>query len=137
MRSGLPGATAMTSLLPAKACGAATRSPAASMFFVSAVASTSAGAPCRNCVTRSLLPAKLKVTFTSGWAAVKSPPSWVKASLSDAAAKTLSSRDRPPPASAVAPQAPTARAKAARSATTAASDRRAGGRHVTTACAPG
>ena len=62
------------------------------MLVVSAVASTSAGAPCCTCVTRSLLPAKLKSTFTSGWAAVKSSPNWVKASVSDAAAKTLSSR---------------------------------------------
>ena len=73
------------------------------MLFVSAVASTSAGAPCRSCVTRSLLPAKLKVTVTPGCAAVKWPPSCVKASVSDAAAKTLSSRERSPPASAVGP----------------------------------
>ena len=52
----------------------AQRSAAASMLLVSAVASTSAGAPCCSWVTRSLLPAKLRLTFTSGRAAVKSPP---------------------------------------------------------------
>ena len=89
---GLPGSTAIISLLPAKSCGAPVLPAILSMLLPSAVASTSAGAPCCSCVTRSLLPAKANVTFTSGWAAVNWSPSCVKASVSDAAAKTVSSR---------------------------------------------
>ena len=99
--------------------------PASSIFAVSAVASTSAGAPCRSCVTRSLLPAKLKVTVTPGWAAVKSSPSCAKASVSDDAAKTLISRGSPPELAgepAAVPQAAATRASSA-SAATAASGR--------------
>ena len=69
---GLPGSTAIMSLLPAKSCGAPVLPATLSMLPESAVASTSAGAPCCSCVTRSLLPAKSNVTFTSGWAAVNS-----------------------------------------------------------------
>ena len=116
---GLPGSTAMMSRLPAKSCGAPVLPATLSMLPASAVASTSAGAPCCSCVTRSLLPAKSKVTFTSGCAAVNWSPSWVKASVSDDAAKTVSSRCPPPEAPDELPH-PAASAMSAASRRTAA-----------------
>src|SRR5689334_22979211 len=97
--AGLPGGTAISSVLDAKLTGAVavSESPVAlAMFFVSAEAKTSAGAPCWSWATRSDDPAKLKVTFVPGCAFSKSSPIWVKVFLREAAANTVISPDGPP-----------------------------------------
>ena len=73
---GLPGSTAITSLLAGERLRRAGEPATLYMLASSAVASTSAGAPCCSCVTRSLLPANSNVTFTSGCNAVNWSPSW-------------------------------------------------------------
>src|SRR6478735_7310118 len=75
----------------AKTCGeeAAPAATTWSMFLVLAEANTSAGAPDVIWVARAELAAKLKVTFTPGWAASNCWPSVVKESFSEAAAKTV------------------------------------------------
>src|SRR5436309_14201757 len=59
------------------------------MFFVLADANTSAGAPCTICCASPELGPKLNTTFTPGCAASNCFPSVLKASVSDAAANTL------------------------------------------------
>src|SRR6266516_3645456 len=82
-------ATSMTFL--AKFCGL-DASPALttwSMFVGDAEANTSAGAPLVIWVARPELGPKLNFTVSPGWAASNCFPSWVKLSVSDAAAKTV------------------------------------------------
>jgi hypothetical protein len=82
-----------------------------SMFCVSAEANVSAGAPCWICCTSVLEPAKLNLTVTPGLAAWKSLPIVVKASVSEAAAKTVrvtcfaSELELDPPLSSLSPHA--------------------------------
>src|SRR5689334_12700060 len=89
---GLPGATAICSLLCANVCGASTRFASCSffMFLVSADANTSAGAPCWICCTSACEPAKLYVRSRSGAAVDNVCFRSLNDSVSDAAAKTLS-----------------------------------------------
>ena len=89
--AGLPGGVAISSVLEAKSCGSVARSPSLSMFLVSAEAKTSAGAPSSIWATRSEEPPKLVVTFTPGWSFSNSSASSVNVSVSEAAAKTVSS----------------------------------------------
>ena len=66
---GLPFSTAISSLFFAKSTGSPAFAAAAtslSMFFWSAEAYTSAGAPCSTCVSRSADEPKLNVTFVPG-----------------------------------------------------------------------
>src|SRR6185295_9836671 len=60
------------------------------MFWVSADANASAGAPWPICVTSVFEPAKLKVTLTPGFAASYCLPIVVNGSVRDAAAKIVS-----------------------------------------------
>ena len=79
MLAGLSGGTAISNVFEAKISGVpSTRlSPVAlSMFFVSAEANTSAGAPCCSWVTRSEEPAKLNVTLVPGWLPRTADPAW-------------------------------------------------------------
>ena len=79
----------MTSVLDAKSWGSPdTRSSptSVSMFFSSAEAKTSAGAPSLICETRSEEPPKLSCTVTPSFAASNSFASSVKVPFSDAAA---------------------------------------------------
>ena len=90
---GLVGGTAISMTFLAKTSGS-DAAPAAttwSMFLALAEANTSAGAPEVIWVARAELAAKLKVTFTPGWAASNCWPSVVKDSVSDAAARTVMS----------------------------------------------
>src|SRR5215510_9893192 len=90
---GLPGATAIINLLPAKFFGVSTRLASTSfcLFFLSADAKTSAGAPFWICCTSACEPAKLYVSFRFGSfvasAVFRSPNAFV----SDAAPKTVRS----------------------------------------------
>src|SRR5690348_10005102 len=65
------------------------------MFWVSADANASAGAPWPICVTSVFEPAKLKVTLTPGFAASYCLPIAVNGSVRDAAAKIVSLLDDP------------------------------------------
>ena len=96
MASGLPASTMISSVLVANVAGSpAVPSPLASlsMFAESADANTSAGAPSLIWPTRSDDAAKLNVMSTSGFAAVNASPSDVNASVSEAAANTVSAPD--------------------------------------------
>src|SRR4051794_17213094 len=74
------------------------------MFFWVAEAKTSAGAPWVTWVARPELGPKLKTTFVPGWAASNCLPRVVKASVREAAARTvivpagLAAEDEPDPA---------------------------------------
>ena len=59
------------------------------MFFSSADANTSAGAPSAIWVTRSAEPAKFNTTVVAGWASSKSAASSVNVAFNDAAANTV------------------------------------------------
>ena len=93
MPAGLPGGTAISSTFVAKSTGASasTSPPSVSlaMFFSSAEAKTSTGAPSVICVTRSEDPAKFSAMSTSGLAFSNSAASSVNVAVSDAAAKTV------------------------------------------------
>ena len=94
---GLPGAVTIVSVLEAKLTGSpASRSAwaALSMFFVSAEANTSAGAPWVNWVTRSEEPAKENSMSVPGLSVLNCSPISVNDFFNDAAAKTMSF---PPP----------------------------------------
>src|SRR4051795_2345646 len=93
MLPGFPFGTAISSVFFTKVVGAFL-SVTPSMFFGAAEANTSAGAPSSICFARAELPAKLKFTFTPGWAASKSLPNRVKVPVSDAAANTVMSPDK-------------------------------------------
>ena len=89
---GLPAPTTISSRFVAKIRGAAAVSPAAvtfAMFGSSAEAKTSAWAPLVKFATRVELPAKLSWTVAPSWRAWKSTPTWLKASVREAAANTL------------------------------------------------
>ena len=89
---GLPGATAISRRLCAKVTGVST-SPAVTSFCMvdwSAVAITSAGAPLMMLVTSCWEPAKENVAVKPGLAASSLALASVKASVSDAAASTVS-----------------------------------------------
>src|SRR5947207_12423323 len=89
---GLPGATAISSLFRANVLGVSTKLASTSfcMFFVSADANTSAGAPCWIWVTSACDPAKLYVNDNPGALVANVDFSLLNASVSDAAANTLS-----------------------------------------------
>src|SRR5262245_19384946 len=82
----------MARRLPTNGCGVPATSPASTTFFMfssSAEANTSAGAP--SMIWRASVdePAKLNSTLVPGWAVSKSFPMVRNASVSDAAAKTV------------------------------------------------
>src|SRR5215467_3653495 len=88
---GLFGGVATSMMFLAKFCGL-DASPAVttwSMFAGAAEANTSAGAPLVICSARPELGPKLNFTVSPGWAASNCLPSWVKVSVSEAAAKTV------------------------------------------------
>src|SRR5262245_54696616 len=88
---GLSGGVATSMTFLAKLCGP-DASPALttwSMLAGDAEANTSAGAPLVICSARPELGPKLNFTVSPGWAASNCFPSWVKLSVSDAAAKTV------------------------------------------------
>src|SRR5215475_6801158 len=88
---GLSGGVATSMKFLAKFCGL-DASPAVttwSMFAGAAEANTSAGAPLVICSARPELGPKLNFTVSPGWAASNCFPSWVKLSVSDAAANTV------------------------------------------------
>src|SRR5689334_10889336 len=92
MPLGFPGFVAISNWFLANIFGVAdTRFAVVSlpMFFVSADANTSAGAPPWICVTNAADESKLNVTFAPGFAASKSFPTCANALLSDAAAETV------------------------------------------------
>jgi hypothetical protein len=89
---GLPGATAMVSVLDAKFTGSLASSPACaalSMFLVSADAKTSAWAPWVSWVTRSDEPANENSTEAPGFSVLNCSPMSVKVCFSEAAANTM------------------------------------------------
>src|SRR5215467_263089 len=89
--AGLLGGVATSMTFLAKSCGL-DASPAlttASMFLGDAEANTSAGAPLVIWVDRPELGPKLNFTVSPGWAVSNCFPSWVKVSVSDAAANTV------------------------------------------------
>ena len=94
---GFPGAVTIVSVLDAKFTGSPATSFASvalSMFFVSADANTSAGAPCVNWVTRSEDPAKENSMSLPGLSVLNCSPMSVKDFFSDAGAKTQLSAAR-------------------------------------------
>src|SRR6266508_2467264 len=94
MPFGLPGSTMMASEFVANVCGSSPLLPASvslSMFFWSADANTSAGAPSLIWPTRSDDAAKLNVTSASGYSDSNASPIAVNESVSDAAANTVMS----------------------------------------------
>ena len=106
IEAGLDGGTAISRTLVAKSTGVPPTSFASAslaMFFVSAEAKTSAGAPWVIWVTRSEDPAKLRVTLVPGCLASKSVASSVNVDFSEAAANTVIEPDRP--VDALAPEA--------------------------------
>ena len=124
---GFDGGTAISMVFSAKTVGSAA-APAAttvSMFVVLADAKTSAGAPEVIWLTRAELPAKLKVTFTPGWAASNCWPRVVNDSVSEAAASTVRSPEIDGEAEADEPvAAPGARARVVGPAPAPGRDRR-------------
>jgi len=90
-----PLATIMTSRLRAKARVAVPSMrpvlTATSIWAVFALAKRSAGAPCPIWAASAFEPAKLKTTFTPPLAAEKFLPISLKASVSEAAARTVKS----------------------------------------------
>src|SRR5215471_2966204 len=89
--AGLLGGVATSMTFLAKFCGL-DASPAlttASMFLGDAEANTSAGAPLVIWVDRPELGPKLNFTVSPGWAVSNCFPSWLKVSVSDAAANTV------------------------------------------------
>src|SRR5215813_7776022 len=89
--AGLLGGVATSMTFLAKFCGL-DASPAlttVSMFAGDADANTSAGAPLVICSDRPEFGPKLNFTVSPGWAASNCFPSWVKVSVSDAAANTV------------------------------------------------
>src|SRR6476661_8687141 len=90
--AGLDGGTAISRTFVAKLLAVPSMSFASEslvIFFVSAEAKTSAGAPWLICVTRSEDPAKFSVILVPGFFASKSLASLVKVALREAAAKTV------------------------------------------------
>src|ERR1700682_3031740 len=92
---GLPGDTTISRRILSKAVGVSTRLAATNfcMLVWSAVATTSAGAPDWICATSCWEPAKLYVTIRPGLAATRWFLSSVKASVSEAAANTVTDPD--------------------------------------------
>src|SRR5690348_17434486 len=96
MPLGLPGAVAICRTFVAKIVGLTAARPASvTVFMVAslAAAKTSAGAPLTICWARSDDPAKLSFTSTPGWSASKCFSRLPKASVSDAAASTVTVPD--------------------------------------------
>src|SRR3990172_7859612 len=91
---------------------------AMSICWRSALAKTSARAPCSSCVRRVGLPPKLKTTSTRGWAARKAADISWKASVSEAAAKTVTPPESPAPGAADSSFPPHEASKAATPAST-------------------
>jgi hypothetical protein len=91
MPFGFPGATKISSLLRANVSGDSTNPASVSVFIdaASAVAITSAGAPCSIWVTRVPDPAKLYLTETPGSDVSMRVCRSVNDSVNDAAAKTV------------------------------------------------
>jgi hypothetical protein len=87
---GFPGAVTMTSVLVAKIFGSVALSPSFSMFFSSAEANTSAGAPCLIWLTSVDDPSNDSDTLTPSFSFSNSPAIAVKVFFNDAAAYTLS-----------------------------------------------
>src|SRR6266702_7413685 len=89
--AGLFGGTATSIVFLAKFCGpdASPAETTSCMFFGDAEAKTSAGAPLVIWASRPELGPKLNFTVSPLWAASNCFPSWVNASVSDAAANTV------------------------------------------------
>src|SRR5262249_5079410 len=85
------GGTATSMVFWAKFCGwdASPAETTSCMFVGDAEANTSAGAPLVIWVARPELGPKLNLTVSPGWAVWNCFPSWVKVSVSDAAANTV------------------------------------------------
>src|SRR2546429_6867897 len=88
---GLSGGVATSMVFLAKFCGleASPEETTSCMFTGAAEANTSAGAPLLICSARPELGPKLNFTVSPGCAASNCLPSWVKLSVSDAAANTV------------------------------------------------